>query len=99
MTATVRLLVVSCWFVLGAASANADTRVYQAAQVELDLPGGWNVQNRDDGMTLTDPNGGAVVFVGILAASQLEQAIKEADAALRNVVDHVRWGATRSVAA
>lgn len=86
-------LVVAGWLALGTGPARADTRVYQAAQVELDLPSGWNVENRDDGMMLAAPDKAGFVIVRVLAASQLEQAIKEADAALKKVVERVQWGA------
>jgi hypothetical protein len=85
-------LAIACLAIVGlTASARADTKVFRAAQVQLDVRDDWKIRTGKGDLIVTDPNEELVIVVQVLEASALERAVKDADAIIKKSLDKVRW--------
>jgi hypothetical protein len=92
VAAVARWCVAICAAILAwAPRADADTKIYRAAQVQFDVRDDWKTDTANDIVFVTDPKETVILVVQVLESSRLEKAIKDADTILKKYITAVHW--------
>ncbi len=78
-------VVLACW----GSAAMAETYVHSEAKVEIWAPDNWDVDQEDDSMTMTQPDGEASMVFVLFQADELDDAIDGLVEGLGEFVDDV----------